>query len=211
MQEPSATQQPEGGNPTSISTAPAGSTTTKQGSTDPSASTTGTDSHALKQGYYRVELNRTVWVVPECYQQLTPIGTGAYGSVAAAEKHPEGERVAIKKFTRPFQSAIHAKRTHRELRLLRLMCHENVIHMLDVFTPEPDAAHLNDVYFSSVLMGADLSSVVKIQRLSDEHIQFLVYQILRALKYIHSAGIIHRDLKPSNIAVNEDCELKVGR
>lgn len=75
-------------------------------------------------------------------------------------------------------------------------------------------------------MGADLSNILKIQRLSDDHIQFLVYQILRALKYIHSAGIIHRlvvpftgsftplsccrDLKPSNIAVNEDCELKVG-
>ena len=64
-------------------------------------------------------------------------------------------------------------------------------------------------YFVSILMGADLSNILKIQRLSDDHIQFLVYQILRALKYIHSAGIIHRDLKPSNIAVNEDCELKV--
>ena len=37
----------------------------------------------------------------------------------------------------------------------------------------------------------------------------MIFQILRALKYIHSAGIIHRDLKPSNIAVNEDCELRI--
>ena len=41
-------------------------------------------------------------------------------------------------------------------------------------------------------MGADLNNIIRTQKLSDEHVQFLVYQILRGLKYIHSAGIIHR-------------------
>lgn len=41
-------------------------------------------------------------------------------------------------------------------------------------------------------MGADLNNIVRTQRLTDDHVQFLVYQILRGLKYIHSAGIIHR-------------------
>ena len=42
------------------------------------------------------------------------------------------------------------------------------------------------------LMGADLNNIIKTQKLSDDHVQFLVYQIIRGMKYVHSAGIIHR-------------------
>ena len=45
-----------------------------------------------------------------------------------------GIKIAIKKLSRPFQSAIHAKRTYRELRLLQHMDHENVSDVKIVFT-----------------------------------------------------------------------------
>jgi hypothetical protein len=37
-------------------------------------------------------------------------------------------------------------------------------------------------YLVSPLMGADLNNIIKTQTLSDDHVQFLVYQILRGLK-----------------------------
>ena len=58
-------------------------------------------------------------------------------------------------------------------------------------------------------MDLDLGNIIKIQKLTDDQVKFIIYQIMRGLKYIHSAGIIHRDLKPSNLAVNEDCDLKI--
>uniref|UniRef100_A0A671YQP8 mitogen-activated protein kinase n=1 Tax=Sparus aurata TaxID=8175 RepID=A0A671YQP8_SPAAU len=149
--------------------------------------------------FYRQDVNKTIWEVPERYQNLSPVGSGAYGSVSSAYDMKAGLKVAVKKLSRPFQSIIHAKRTYRELRLLKHMKHENVIGLLDVFTPATSLKEFTDVYLVTHLMGADLNNIVKCQKLTDDHVQFLIYQILRGLK----------DLKPSNLAVNEDCELKI--
>ena len=60
------------------------------------------------------------------------------------------------------------------------------------------------------LMECDLDRIVSSsQSLSDAHIQYFVYQILRGLLYIHSANVLHRDLKPSNLLVNSNCDLAI--
>lgn len=41
------------------------------------------------------------------------------------------------------------------------------------------------------------------------HIKTVVYNIICAVKYIHSADVLHRDLKPANILINEDCTVKL--
>ncbi|KAI3369471.1 hypothetical protein L3Q82_007686 [Scortum barcoo] len=156
--------------------------------------------------FYRQELNKTVWEVPERYQNLSPVGSGAYGSVCSAYDVKTGLKVAVKKLSRPFQSIIHAKRTYRELRLLKHMKHENK-RFFPVSDQRIDVLHRlacdlkthKNKYLVTHLMGADLNNIVKCQKLTDDHVQFLIYQILRGLK----------DLKPSNLAVNEDCELKI--
>ncbi|XP_037622078.1 mitogen-activated protein kinase 12 isoform X2 [Sebastes umbrosus] len=166
-------------------------------------------SKRVRPGYYRQEVNKTSWEVPERYRELKQVGTGAYGTVCSAVDSRTGTKVAIKKLYRPFQSELFAKRAYRELRLLKHMKHENVIGLFDVFTADLSLDRLHDFYLVMPFMGTDLGKIMKLQKLSEEKIQYLVYQMLKGLKYIHSAGIIHRDLKPGNLAINQDCELKI--
>jgi serine/threonine protein kinase len=65
-------------------------------------------------------------------------------------------------------------------------------------------------YFVTELLGTDLHRLLTSRPLEKQFIQYFLYQILRGLKYVHSAGVVHRDLKPSNILVNENCDLKVS-
>uniref|UniRef100_A0A673UNZ3 mitogen-activated protein kinase n=1 Tax=Suricata suricatta TaxID=37032 RepID=A0A673UNZ3_SURSU len=162
-----------------------------------------------RKGFYRQEVTKTAWEVRAVYQDLQPVGSGAYGAVCSAVDSRTGAKVAIKKLYRPFQSELFAKRAYRELRLLKHMRHENVIGLLDVFTPDETLDDFTDFYLVMPFMGTDLGKLMKHEKLSEDRIQFLVYQMLKGLKYIHAAGVIHRDLKPGNLAVNEDCELKI--
>ena len=59
-------------------------------------------------------------------------------------------------------------------------------------------------------METDLHKVVRANILEPIHKKYIIYQIIKALKYIHSADLIHRDLKPSNILINSECKIKLA-
>jgi len=119
------------------------------------------------------------------------------------------EMVAIKKIANAFDNHMDAKRTLREIKLLRHLEHENIVGIRDVIPP-PIPQAFNDVYIGTELMDTDLHHIIRSnQELSEEHCQYFLYQILRGLKYIHSANVIHRDLKPSNLLLNANCDLKI--
>ncbi|KAF3822821.1 hypothetical protein GH733_008195 [Mirounga leonina] len=145
--------------------------------------------------------------VAQRYLLKRRLGKGAYGIVWKAVDRRTGEVVAIKKIFDAFRDKIDAQRTFREIMLLQeLGDHPNIIRLLDVIRAEND----RDIYLVFESMDTDLNAVIcKGRLLKDIHKRYIIYQLLRATKFIHSGRVIHRDQKPSNILLDSSCLVKL--
>lgn len=149
-----------------------------------------------------------VFRVPSRLRLVGRIGSGAYACVAAFQDAGTGERMAVKKISNAFLDVQDGKRVLREVRLLRQLDHENIIRIIDMFPPE--LADFDDVYIATDLMETDLERIIiSKQRLEELHCQVFMYQILRAISYLHRLDVAHRDLKPANVLVNKNCDVKI--
>ncbi|KAH7439003.1 hypothetical protein KP509_04G041000 [Ceratopteris richardii] len=143
------------------------------------------------------------------YKVFEIIGKGSYGIVCSAMDTHTGERVAIKRINDIFEHVSDATRILREVKLLRLLRHPDIVEIKHIMLP-PSPRDFKDIFVVFELMESDLHEVIKANDdLTPEHYQFFLYQLLRALKYIHTANVFHRDLKPKNILANADCKLKI--
>nr|AAF81523.1 MAP kinase HogA [Aspergillus nidulans] len=154
--------------------------------------------------FVRAQIFGTTFEITSRYTDLQPVGMGAFGLVCSARDQLTAQPVAVKKIMKPFSTPVLSKRTYRELKLLKHLRHENIISLSDIFI-----SPLEDIYFVTELLGTDLHRLISSRPLEKQFIQYFLYQIMRGLKYCHSAGVVHRDLKPSNILINENCDLKI--
>ncbi|KAL0582628.1 hypothetical protein ABG067_007395 [Albugo candida] len=155
------------------------------------------------------KISNTRFEIPIEYEYLKTIGSGAYGVVISVRDKRTEKEIAVKNIQRAFDDLTDAKRIVREIKLMRHLNHKNILKVDDIIPPE-SLCIFEDVYIVSELMNTDLHRVIYSRHaLSQEHMAFFLYQMLCAMKYVHSANVIHRDLKPSNVLVNSNCELKI--
>ena len=145
----------------------------------------------------------------ERYTLLDYLGSGSYGHVHLAQHRAGAYTVAIKKIIHIFDNLTNAKRLLREIKILRMLQHDNVIHFYHLLPPA-DINSFNDLSIVFEFVDTDLQKLIHSnQHFTNLHIQYFMYQLCCGIAYVHSAGVIHRDLKPANVLVNADCSLKI--
>lgn len=128
-------------------------------------------------GKHQFMLWRSLFEIDTKYTPIKPIGKGAYGVVCSARNAETGEKIAIKKIGNAFENATDARRTLREIRLLRHLYHENIIAVKDIMKPTGRYS-FNDVYVVYELMDTDLHQIIRSsQALTDDHYQYFIYQV----------------------------------
>ena len=86
----------------------------------------------------------------------------------------------------------------REIRVLKLFKHENIVRLLQVFREE-DKLYLVFEYVERTVLEELESSP---DGISLEKLKSITYQMVKALDFLHSHDIVHRDVKPENLLVN---------
>ena len=108
-----------------------------------------------------------------------------------------------------FEDEVDCKRILREVTLLRRLKHQYVVELFDLIEPR-NLETFDTLYVVLELAESDLKKVIKSAiHLQLKHIQLVIYNLICAVRYLHSANVLHRDLKPANTLVNEDCSVKI--
>lgn len=144
------------------------------------------------------------WSLGLNYQIIQEMGHGSYGRVYEVIDTKNNTKVAIKKFIRALGHPQLAQYCQRELEILSRLSHPNIVKLHRVL----HSTH--SVYLVMDFMPLDLKKLIYSSTfLTHEQVRVLMYEVLVAVNYLHSAQIVHRDIKPGNILVNSDCTIKL--
>ena len=138
------------------------------------------------------------------YDVLGVVGEGVYGIVYKCKNKETGKYVAIKRF-KEVEDDLVKKTMKRELKMLQKLHHPNVVDFQEAYKRK------GNLYLVFEFVDKNLLELLEEhpQGLDPNLIRHLIYQLCKAIKYMHDQNIIHRDVKPENLLITENMELKL--
>ena len=138
------------------------------------------------------------------YEVLGIVGEGAYGIVYKCLNKETNKYVAVKKF-KETQDKLVQKTMKRELAMLQMLHHENVVEFQESFVSKGNFFLVFEYVEKNLLEVLEESP----RGLSPKLIRSLVFQMCKAVDYLHKNNMIHRDVKPENLLIDENLNLKL--
>ena len=138
------------------------------------------------------------------YEVIGIVGEGAYGIVYKCKNKETGKYVAIKKFKEIGDDLI-KKTMKRELKMLQRLHHPNIVEFQDAFKRK------GNLFLVFEFVDKNLLELIEEnpKGLDPNIIKTIIYQLCKAIKYLHGQKIIHRDIKPENLLIAKNNETKL--
>ena len=132
------------------------------------------------------------------YEVLTVVGEGAYGVVLKCRNKESEEICAIKKFKESDDDEILRKTALREVKLLRLLRHGNIVSLTEAFRRK------GKLYLVFEYVEKNLLEVLEEQPqgLDPSLVRYYIFQLCQAIHWCHSHDVVHRDIKPENLLID---------
>jgi serine/threonine-protein kinase 11 len=144
------------------------------------------------------------------YTIRAKIGFGSTSTVYLGIDERSGQKCALKriKLRDLVRSPAGMAQLEREVRLMRLFDHPNILKLIEVLhIPVTDEAYI-------VLEYADCGSLDSFfdrgESLTSTAVFSILKQILTAIKYLHDSGYVHQDIKPRNILIDRTGRAKLA-
>lgn len=138
------------------------------------------------------------------YKVEEKLGEGTYGTVYKCLDLLKKETVAVKKIKFHYQNEGIPATSIREIGILRSLNHPNLVNLKDIIQIEEEK---DSLYLSFQMMDMDLSKFIKLHDRKVPHklIKKIMFEIVKAVDYLHENRVFHRDLKPDNVLISNDC------
>ncbi|CAD8081646.1 unnamed protein product [Paramecium primaurelia] len=138
------------------------------------------------------------------YEIIGVVGEGAYGIVLKCRNKETNECVAIKKFKETEDDETVKKSIQREVKMLRMIKHPNIIQLKEAFKKK------GKIFLVFQFVDRNLLELLEERKqLDQESIKRVIFQLVLAIHACHQVGIVHRDIKPENLLVDNELNIKL--
>ncbi|KAG9195840.1 serine/threonine-protein kinase BUR1 [Alternaria panax] len=148
------------------------------------------------------------------YEMMKKLGEGTFGEVHMARQKATGSIFALKKILMHNEKDGFPITALREIKLLKMLSHENVLKLEEMAVERPKAEGRKRaiLYMVTPYMDHDLSGLLDNPevRFQEAQIKCYMLQLFKGLRYLHDNHILHRDMKAANLLINNRGRLQIA-